>query len=56
LPSFQLQQKDLFLMVWCCELQIFLSDRWTRLLYGRGNADPLVHRILGLLKEIKKEL
>src|ERR1700722_20796122 len=35
LPSFQLLQKALFLMVSCCELQIFLSDRWTRLLYGR---------------------
>src|SRR5580692_11464061 len=35
LPSFQLLQKALFLMVSCCELQIFLLDRWTRLRYGR---------------------
>jgi len=25
-------------------------------LWSRGNADLLVHRVLGLLKEIKKEL
>jgi hypothetical protein len=44
-------------MVSCCELQIFLSDRWARLLlWPRGNADSLVHRVVGLLKEIKKEL
>src|SRR5580698_8580895 len=35
LPSFQLLQKALFLMVSCCELQSFLLDRWTRLRYGR---------------------
>src|SRR5580692_247243 len=35
LPSFQLLQKALFLMVSCCELQIFLLHCWTRLRYGR---------------------
>lgn len=28
-------QKTLFLMGSCYELQVFQSDRWTRLLYGR---------------------
>jgi hypothetical protein len=37
----------------CYQLQVFLSDRWTRLHYGR--VDPLVHRVLAPLKEIKKE-
>jgi hypothetical protein len=35
LCSFPLRQKILFLMGSCYELQVFLSDRWTRLLYGR---------------------
>ena len=35
LCSFHLLQKTLFLMGSCYELQVFLSDRWTRLLYGR---------------------
>jgi hypothetical protein len=25
-------------------------------LWSRGNVDPLIHRVLGLLKEIRKEL
>src|SRR5580658_2106249 len=33
--SFRLPQKTLFPMGSCYELQVFLSDRWTRLLYGR---------------------
>ncbi len=33
--SFRLLQKTSFLMGSCYELPLFLSDRWTRLLYGR---------------------
>ena len=33
--SFRLLQKTLFLMGSCYELQVFLSDRWTHLLYGQ---------------------
>ena len=33
--SFRLLQKTLFLTGSCYELQVFLSDLWTRLLYGR---------------------
>ena len=33
--SFRLLQKTLFPMGSCYELQVFLSDLWTRLLYGR---------------------
>jgi len=33
--SFHLLQKTLFLMGSCYVLQVFLSDHWTRLLYGR---------------------
>jgi hypothetical protein len=33
--SFYFTILSLFLMGSCYELQVFLSDRWTRLLYGR---------------------
>jgi hypothetical protein len=54
--SFRLLQKTLFLMGSCYELQVSLSVLWTFALWSRGNVDPFVHRILSLLKDIKREL